>query len=180
MGYVNKLGLHFEMMTIELSGEKYTTMSLIIPLVRGIQHSLKNRTPKTTSSKSIKLVLLDNVSRRLGILESNLLYSKATFLDPRFKKAAFGVAENAETVQKLIINEISSILHDKSERVQNDPTETVTDNVDDEDNIWSHFYQKVASMKTISTLSTSATLIVKHYLEIPLIARTQNPLEFWI
>lgn len=122
----------------------------MIPLIRGLQHSLKNRTLKTTSAKSLKLGLLDNVRGRLGIVESNSLCSKVTYLDPRFKKAAFGVAENAETVPRLIINEISSIIHDNCERIQNDPTETVTDNVD-EDNIWSHFDQKVASMKTIYT-----------------------------
>nr|XP_022901763.1 zinc finger BED domain-containing protein 1-like [Onthophagus taurus] len=169
----------FEKITIELSGEKYITMSLIIPLIRCLQHSLKSRIPKTTSAESLKLVLQDNVRTRLGILETNLLCSKATFLDPRFKKAAFSVAENGDIVQKLIIEEISSILQNKGETIEKQTIETTTDNTDDKENIWSHFDQEIVTLKSISTPCTTAALMVTQYLEISLVARTQNPIEFW-
>lgn len=80
-----------EQMTVELSGEKYPTMSLIIPLVRGLQYSIKNANTVTPSGESLKAYLLETVHKRLAILETNSVCSKATFLDPRFKKSGFGL-----------------------------------------------------------------------------------------
>jgi len=37
-------------------------------------------------------------------------FSRATLLDTRFKKAAFGVAQNANDAEKYIISEIADLL----------------------------------------------------------------------
>jgi len=80
----------FEIMTAELSGENYVTISSIIPLIRGLQHIIKSVQIKTTIGEAFKTTLIDVVNRRLGHLEMNKIVAKATFLDPRFKKTAFG------------------------------------------------------------------------------------------
>lgn len=171
-----------EKLTVVLSGEKYPTMSLIIPLIKGLQYSIKSRKPLTACGKNLQEHILEVISRRLGILESNTICGKSTFLDPRFKKEGFGVSSNADSVQKMIINEVSSILN------QNIAQEEVTvasggaaeiQIDEDEVDIWAHFDEKVAKLKKITTPGTTATLIVKQYLEMPLIQRTENPLEFW-
>ncbi|KAL4092433.1 hypothetical protein QTP88_026934 [Uroleucon formosanum] len=100
----------FESMTLELSGEKYQTLSLVIPQKRGLQFMVKNIKPETDAGILLQNSLLDIVARRLGILEKNKTVVKSTFLDPRFKKAAFGLADNAENTQKWIIEELTSII----------------------------------------------------------------------
>lgn len=39
----------FESMSAELSGKNYQTLSMVIPLVRGLQYAIGKISPKTTS-----------------------------------------------------------------------------------------------------------------------------------
>jgi hypothetical protein len=73
-------------MTTELSGEKYPTLSLVIPLIRGLQHTVRNVRPETDAGISLKNSLLVIVTRRFGSLEKDKTVSKSTLLDPKFKK----------------------------------------------------------------------------------------------
>jgi len=59
----------FENITSELSGENYPTLSLVIPLIRGLQYMLKNLRTETTIGNEFKNKLIDVVGRRLGNLE---------------------------------------------------------------------------------------------------------------
>lgn len=99
-----------EKMTVKMSGEKYPTMALITPLVRGLLHSLKCKNPKTPSGISLKMHLIEAISKRLASLEMNSVCSKATFLDPRFKKAGFGLITNADIAQDLVEKELTNVL----------------------------------------------------------------------
>jgi len=72
-------------MTSELSREKYPTLSLVIPLIRGLQYTVKNIKPDTHAGILLQNTLLDVVARRLGSLGKNSI-AKSTFLDPRLKK----------------------------------------------------------------------------------------------
>lgn len=60
-----------EYMTSELSGSKYPTMSIVIPLVRGLQLSIKNTKCSSATAKQFQTVFLNVVSKRLGMLEDN-------------------------------------------------------------------------------------------------------------
>jgi len=42
----------------------------------------------------------------LGILDQNKTVAIAAFMDPRFKKAGFGLVENANNAEKLITKEL--------------------------------------------------------------------------
>lgn len=44
----------FEIMTVELSGENYPTLSIVIPLIRGLQYTLRNKTTSTTAGDLLK------------------------------------------------------------------------------------------------------------------------------
>ena len=113
-----------ELMTAELSGQKYPTLSLIIPLVRGIQINLNSKTPKTTAGISLKENLLSEINKRLGQVEKMELPSSATSLDPRFKKAAFGVEGNAKKAKKFVVDQLSSRC--QSQRNTEDVHDTVS------------------------------------------------------
>ena len=103
-----------EWMTTELSAQKYTTMSSIIPMIRGLQFTLKNEATTTSCGTDLKNALLDVISRRLGMLDADKSYAKATFLDPRFKKIAFGIEANANNAQKWITDEIASDINQEN------------------------------------------------------------------
>ncbi|CAH0561709.1 unnamed protein product [Brassicogethes aeneus] len=75
-----------ELMTTELSGEKYVTMSTVIPLTRGLQLSIRNLKPNTEMGLWLQSKLLETISKRLGILESNKIWPKAHFLTHALRK----------------------------------------------------------------------------------------------
>ena len=106
-------------LTTILSAESYPTMSLIIPLIRGVQSTLGNVQPSTAIGELLKNKLLEIVNRRLGAFESNKIAARATFLDPRFKKLAFGNTGNAETAQKLITDELYIIMAQNTNSITN-------------------------------------------------------------
>jgi len=160
----------FEIMTAELSGENYVTISSIIPLIRGLQHILKNVQIEITICEAFKNTLIDVVSRRLGNLEMNKIVAKATFLDPRFKKTAFGLLENVNNVQKWILDELTTIIcanndNDNTEvnRIQSTTTASTSNT---SNSIWDHFDSKVSQVQLSSSPSITSTLIIRQYLKI--------------
>ncbi|XP_060836462.1 E3 SUMO-protein ligase ZBED1-like [Rhopalosiphum padi] len=84
----------FDVMTVELSGEIYPTLSSVIPLVRGLQHTLKSIITNTTAGNALQKIVIE-------------------VIDPRFKKAGFGLIENANNTEKLLMEELSDILNNK-------------------------------------------------------------------
>lgn len=101
-----------EALTTELSGEKYITISTIIPLIRGLQHAINNRTPMTTLGKKLQEDLQDVISRRFASIEASKVCAKATFLDPRFKNLGFSNEDNANQTENWLIQEIEAHMAD--------------------------------------------------------------------
>ncbi|CAH0561740.1 unnamed protein product [Brassicogethes aeneus] len=104
-------------LTTILSGEKYPSLSLNIPLIRGSQYTLKNFIHQTDVGEKLKQTLLETVKRRLGGFESNKIVAKACFLDPRFKKIAFGSEDNANNKQKCVVEEMTQLISNKAQVV---------------------------------------------------------------
>nr|XP_023028246.1 zinc finger BED domain-containing protein 1-like [Leptinotarsa decemlineata] len=173
-----------EVMTATLFADTYPTISMVIPLVRGLQHSLVNWKSKTDICETLRKNLIDTIARRLGILECNKIISKATFLDPRFKKLAFGNDINANNAQIWVSEELTSLINEKNQvptgvdevEFQSKPQDLDTNRNCD---IWSHFDNKVAKAKSITTPLTIVTLMIRQYLEMPYYERKSNPMEFW-
>ncbi|KAJ8930493.1 hypothetical protein NQ314_016720 [Rhamnusium bicolor] len=78
-----------EQLTSLLSGDKYPTLSSVIPLIRNVQASTNKKTFTTPLAAAIKHSLLDVLNKRLGILENNKTAATCSLLDPRFKKGWF-------------------------------------------------------------------------------------------
>ncbi|CAG9840694.1 unnamed protein product [Diabrotica balteata] len=108
--YVNLLK-PLEIMTAEVSGEKYPTMSIIIPLIPGLQLAIKSVSTITVSGLLLQKTLMDTITQRLSGFETNKISSKATFLDPRFKKYAFGNEDNANGAQNWITEELKNLIN---------------------------------------------------------------------
>ncbi|KAJ8911505.1 hypothetical protein NQ315_014430 [Exocentrus adspersus] len=171
-----------ETMTKELSGEKYPTMALIIPLIRGLQHKIKNLRPQTDIGANLQRGIMEIISRRLGILETNRIIVKATFLGPKgLKKTAFGLDENGRNAQKWVTDEVTNIINNNNNPSSSTVTsdEPSSDPKDDQDSLWIFFEEKVAQVQTTITPGTSGTLLVRQYMELPRLKRQNDPLEFW-
>ncbi|XP_072400908.1 E3 SUMO-protein ligase ZBED1-like [Diabrotica undecimpunctata] len=166
-----------------LSSENYPTVSLLIPIIRGIQFALQNTTVVTNVGDSLKLKLLQTIHQRLGSFESSKTIAKATFLDPRFKKDGFGNEENANNAEKWVTDEIKLILSKKTESTASPQLKTNSDQTNQPSteilNIWTHFDRKVSEKRHFSNSTTTAIIMIRQYLELPLQERNKNPLEFW-
>ncbi|KAJ8880121.1 hypothetical protein PR048_020744 [Dryococelus australis] len=80
-----------ETMKVKLLRDKYPPMSIVIPLVHGLQYALISTNPKTAIGINLQKNLIDVVSGRFSNMESSKISAKSTLLDPQFKKTAFGV-----------------------------------------------------------------------------------------
>ncbi|KAJ8928731.1 hypothetical protein NQ314_018679 [Rhamnusium bicolor] len=78
-----------ELMTTNLSGEKFPMRSFVIPLIRDLQYTLKITLNNTEIGESLRNSLLTIIARCLGTHEVNKIAAKTTLLDPKFKIPGF-------------------------------------------------------------------------------------------
>ncbi|KAL4141795.1 hypothetical protein QTP88_004363 [Uroleucon formosanum] len=129
-------------------------------------------------------MLIDIVSRRLGILEKNKIVAKATFLDPRFKKTAFGLLENASNAQKWVSEELTMMISTNTEMeneintTESTTALTLNSTNNTTESLWEHFNNKVAQVKTTSSPNITSTLIIRQYLEMTLLDRKKTHWNF--
>ena len=145
-----------ELLTTELSADKYPTISKVIPLVRGIQMSLKNKERQTTLGTDLKNNIIQEISRRLGQVEKMDIPASATFLDPRFKKAGFGNEVNAELSQKHLTSELS-VLCERHTATEDQTAHLATSSTD---NIWGFLEDKVAQYKCRTNPTSNANIML--------------------
>ncbi|XP_029160147.1 zinc finger BED domain-containing protein 1-like [Nylanderia fulva] len=92
----------FEYVTREASGQKYVTISKIIPMINCLSTKLNSITPVLPIVKECKEVLLRELTKRYGLIECNDHAAIATLLDPRFKNLHFqDPAACGQAIQKL-------------------------------------------------------------------------------
>lgn len=76
--------------------------------------ALSNKDPKTVIGILLKSNLHENIRTRFqGIEKQSLVphFGRATLLDPRCKKVAFGNEQNASDAESAIITEVASLLN---------------------------------------------------------------------
>ena len=88
----------FEMATEDLSAEKYTSFSSMIPTLRMMTDSLKGE-----AESDIRDELIQGLKERFKELEEDLRAGSATFLDPRFKTLYF-TDEFSRKIEKFILS----------------------------------------------------------------------------
>lgn len=170
----------FNSLTVELSAEKYPTLAKVIPLIRGLQGTLALKIPKTHIGQVLKKNLTDNTIKRFDGFEKQTLspyFSRATLLDPRFKKAAFGIEENANEAEKSIISEVANILN--TINVDNEHASYEENVEEQEDNIWEFLQSKVSRVRSSSTVTSDATALMRQYLNSPHRDLKSNIFDYW-
>lgn len=181
-------------MTEEMSGETYPTLSMVIPLIRSVQHAVRSTETESEVGCILQTTLLDNLSRRFLGWEKNTVVAKATFLDPRFMKSAFGLVENADKAEKLVAEELEykkkQLLPDVNPETPNTTNSSEeTNELENDKNstkllakkqLWEWMDLRVEERKKSRSASTiaSSALLVRHYLELEQPNRWENPLPF--
>ncbi|XP_050062932.1 E3 SUMO-protein ligase ZBED1-like [Aphis gossypii] len=176
----------FEVMTTELSGENYPTLAIVIPLVRGLHISLVSKQMRIYLGQLLKQKLLGNLNSRFKLIEEQNLkpeFSRATLLDPRFKKLAFQHTINAENAEKSITDELSLLisehLNEENSNISETPEiQTISNN--EAVDLWSFLDDKLNTERTQVTSVSSADNILKQYFSLPHSNRKSKPTDFWI
>lgn len=130
--------------TEQLSGEKYPTLAMVIPIVRGIQFNINMCSPGNEFGNIFKNCLSENVRTRFGFIEGNKLASAATFIDPRFKKIGFGVSSNANSAEQNVLREMGTLTINPQlvDAEQAEPVQQTFSSAPSSGSIWSQFEEK--------------------------------------
>lgn len=172
----------FEAATNTISGDRYCTASLMIPIINGLVDVSKTLLKKDFGNiiKTIVSQLLKGLTERLGNVEKSNTLIISTFLDPRFKNLSFHEKNTAENVKKIIISEVA----EKYAKVSREKTvesnlSAQAEDPDDELSIWSSFDKSVSVAQPRGTVTSRAIIEVQRYLEDEIIPRTEDPLMWW-
>ena len=97
----------FEEATREMSSEKVTSVSKVIPMIRGIQTCL-NSIAMTDGVCALGMQLQEQMKRRFATVEGSFSLTAATMLDPRFKKVPFSDSSNVRTTEERLVLQMRS------------------------------------------------------------------------
>ncbi|KAG8228081.1 hypothetical protein J437_LFUL000081 [Ladona fulva] len=169
----------FEEVTVELSSEKTVSVSKVIVIARGLMTALNRLKSSLQMDASLQLVeaLLKAMSPRFNKVEYNLVLSKASFLDPRFKRNAFSENDSWQTIKQRIINDAEALIVTHDKEVGCDTAEDDSAIPVEESLIWHDFDRKASSSKV--TPKSTVLVELRQYTEEPLISRKENPLVWW-
>lgn len=170
-------------LTTRLSGEKYVTLSMIIPYVHGMMTELqgiKDRGNLTWEAQSFLDHFMDTAHNRLvRMYETKSLSKCATLLDPRFKKEAFVSANRAREAQETVEAQVARVLRQAAaerpaphQRDETQPQQWA------QDEFLGFMARKVATRIQNSTPASDATTMVRQYVETPP-ESDADPYTFW-
>ncbi|KAL4126013.1 hypothetical protein QTP88_010245 [Uroleucon formosanum] len=167
------------MITIREAPKQYPTLSTIIPLIRGLQSSLVSKTQTTRLGMYIKNKLIENTNRRFDSIEKQTItpnFSRATMLNPRCKKVAFGSEQNANETERYLVNETAALISNASNAaflIENPPQIQITIEFPEYGIADNKFVITVAPQKDIcphgNTYPTKAVIIVNKSNKTPII-----------
>lgn len=169
---------HFKEATKEMSAEKVTSLSKIIPMVRGIQDYLKSC---INAENQLARELQYQMEKRFSVIETNFFLAASTFLDPRFKKVSFGDASKVKDTEDHLIRLMRAEEPRGAAVTSQKPTAPVS-NVSQQGkkSLWSQFDNKIEKMATVSSQpSTGPYIELRRYLEEPHIGRYADSLAWW-
>ncbi|KAG8180861.1 hypothetical protein JTE90_023013 [Oedothorax gibbosus] len=150
-----------EDMTTALSGEVYPTLSMVIPMLRGLQYTISNKDPVSLDGMVLKTALIDSITKRFASVEKSNIPQKACFLDPRFKKAGFGIEANGKQAEQRVLSELQSIVSNK--KIATAATTSTALSTANKSSIWDLFDAKVQLFKVNETPSSSSMILLRQY-----------------
>ncbi|XP_046869003.1 zinc finger BED domain-containing protein 4-like isoform X1 [Drosophila willistoni] len=155
----------FKDATEKISGEKYVTVSMVIPLISLLLKKMQIAKVESADGILAQDSLHKQLEKRCKPLELNKVLVKSSFLDPRFKKmyiSPIGVQEATKDIlQELItFTEEKLISDDENSDDQGDSLEK-------------------AHNRSIVKVDGSENRELKMYLSLPQTSWESNPIMFW-
>ncbi|XP_018377324.1 PREDICTED: zinc finger BED domain-containing protein 1-like, partial [Trachymyrmex cornetzi] len=174
----------FEAVTKTISGQKYCSASLIIPLTNGLQNICT-----TLPKKNFSPILLNVISKlqngfhvRLGNIESSTTLSICTFLDPRFKMLAFSNTSAAEHAKKIVVSSLMNsmdIEHTRYTNINANNRSLNQNKSEDELSVWYKFDNIALSKPTKTPMSRALIEIQRYVDDVEILPRQENPNSWW-
>jgi hypothetical protein len=98
-----------EVATTALSGEKYSTLSVLIPLLTAMVVQLKQLKLTDSVAKTIRDDLVRTIDEQFLDTEKSKLATCATLLDPRFKAKCFLKTENRLKATQSLLDDLKKL-----------------------------------------------------------------------
>ena len=177
----------FQMISVDMCGDKYVTISKVLPLV----HILKSKTSKRANDFSCQVSLELNhwLHHYFPNIEEQHIWAASCYLDPRFKSHAFSRPANPRASSQLdrVIDRIKGEIRVQptppplSPEPEHEATEDVpTLNLPTLDSLWDEFDTEVTEVRKQQSqpvVQQNAELSV--YKKELVIKRDQDPLAWW-
>lgn len=177
--------------TTEVCGENYVTLSKVSLYYRIMMDHIIAQENKN-SSITIEIIQLTDdlksgLETRFREIESDVLVSEATLLDPRFKKKGFKFQHNYERALERIKNRLIGMRTQSASRVnQAPPVQSVQESQPSPStamlcvtaSIWAEFDEEIANL--VPDNPTAAGIReLDRYLQEDYLKRTNDPLQWW-
>ena len=143
--------------TKELSAEKFTTLSKVIPMVKLlVDQCTKDESNETDRAQEIRRLLSDGLKDKFNGIEANETYSISTILDPRFKNVLFSTKTAANQAVKFTKADALKIGHETRDVSDLDlESDNESEDTEDQaDELWGNFDRKVANVNKKSNVKT--------------------------
>lgn len=166
----------FKDVTLELSVEKYVSISKLIPMIKVLKTHLIKVQEHVTIVQILKLIetLTSDIEKRFSDLKYEEHPSLATYLDPRFKTVGFSSSDACCDVETRIISKLEALCEEQSDESPNSTPQTTSSAVSS--NFWSSFDQEIEMIMSQDNETNDEFHIYKNMVNIE---RSQDPLIFW-
>jgi len=176
--------------TREMSAEKSTTLSKVIPLVSMMlkayaPNQVKHKNDSKTA-KELRKKILESLKSKFNGIESDPIYTNSSIFDPRFKDLVFATKNDAQVATTVAKAEAVKIAHESEELPDESDNENEINatNYDDEtDELWDSFdkqkVKKSKRSKVIDYQSECVELEMRKYLSLPKLDRKDDPIKWW-
>lgn len=182
-----------EEVTKEISGQKYVTGSIVIPITTALISSIENLDTRnyTFAAQVLQQDLIGALKNRFGNLDKSRTFKVCMFLDPRFK-LYFEDQNVADNTKQHIIHLVTALINKEDQlQVPKEEIETRTAPVNQSSSsLWRHYTEKMKNLHpwvadfsffTFFTAQSRAIVEVQRYLEDKIVMPNENisPLDWW-
>lgn len=170
----------FKQFTEEISAENKVTISMVLAGTESIIRILDNLNTSiiTDVGKALSNKIITELKIRFKNCYRHPVLSKATLLDPRFKKLAFRFdASSYEFAKCALKTELENTFnYDKQQSVElKESTSAIS--TGDTDSIWKDF-DAAATLNSASNSTVSNIITMRQYLEEHILSRNECPLKW--
>ena len=167
--------------TNEMSTEKRTSVSKIVPLSKLLTSFYTTASQKETGSlAAAKLAsnILHEIVKRLSGCEQNGTLAKASMLDPSFKKFGFMKPQNIVKATTWLSNEGMAMIAKRSSGEENTECDSAV-NEKESNSLWGMFEDEANIQgQAVNNPNELDKEMNRYFLE-PKLERDRNPLEWW-